>query len=84
MQDERSQPQPPEEISRREWMGKATISIGGVIGLTLAIPTMGALGPDVDPGRPVWTGMDESAWTHSLLFQNVPASPYIRNTRRSD
>jgi menaquinol-cytochrome c reductase iron-sulfur subunit len=55
-------PMQPEELSRREWMGRATITLGGVIGLTLAIPTLAALAPDVDPGEPAWTGMDENAW----------------------
>jgi len=52
----------PEELSRREWMGRATVTLGGVIGLTLAIPTLAALAPDVDPGEPAWTRMDEGAW----------------------
>ena len=38
------------------------MTIGSVIGLTLAIPTAAALIPDVDPGHPTWTGMNEDAW----------------------
>lgn len=72
MQDEREPAQPPEELSRREWMGKATITLGGVIGLTLAIPTLSALAPDVDPGEPSWTGMDESAWKQLQAATDTP------------
>jgi len=61
-----------EELSRREWMGRATITIGGVIGLTLAIPTAAALMPDVDPGRPTWTGMDEDGWKQFLASTDTP------------
>lgn len=60
MPDDRNQS--ASELSRREWMGRATISIGGIIGLTLAAPTAAALMPDVDTGSPTWTGMDESGW----------------------
>ncbi len=61
-----------EELSRREWMGRATISIGGIIGLTLAIPTAAALLPDVDPGRPAWTGMDDTAWKQLQAATDTP------------
>ncbi|HET9394316.1 MAG TPA: ubiquinol-cytochrome c reductase iron-sulfur subunit [Candidatus Rubrimentiphilum sp.] len=52
----------PEEITRRQWMAKATVAISGVIGLTLAIPIIGSLNPDVGAGGAVWTGLDENGW----------------------
>ena len=78
MPDDRGDAQPPEELSRAEWMGKATVTIGGVIGLTLAIPTMAALTPDVDPGRPTWTGMDDGAWRQLQAATDTPVQIDIR------
>lgn len=52
----------PEEISRRTFMAKATIGIGGLIGLGLAIPIVGALLPDVGSGGATWTPLDEAGW----------------------
>jgi len=52
----------PEGISRRQWMAKATIAISGVIGLTLAIPIVGSLLPDVGAGGATWTPLDENTW----------------------
>lgn len=67
-----TQSQAPEELSRREWMGKATITIGGVIGLTLAIPATAALMPDVDPGHPTWIGMDDAGWKQLQAATDTP------------
>jgi len=53
----------PEEITRRQWMAKATIAISGVIGLTLAIPIVGSLLPDVGSGGANWTPLDEKTWS---------------------
>lgn len=52
----------PEEISRRKFMANATITIGGLIGLGLAIPIVGALIPDVGAGGAAWTPLDEAGW----------------------
>jgi Rieske Fe-S protein len=52
----------PEEISRRKFMANATITIGGLIGLGLAIPIVGALIPDVGAGGATWTALDETGW----------------------
>jgi menaquinol-cytochrome c reductase iron-sulfur subunit len=52
----------PEEISRRKFMANATIAIGGVIGLGLAIPIVGALIPDVGSGGASWTPLDAAGW----------------------
>jgi len=52
----------PEEISRRKFMANATITIGGLIGLGLAIPIVGSLIPDVGAGGATWTPLDEAGW----------------------
>lgn len=43
-------------------MANATIAIGGVIGLALAIPIVGSLIPDVGSGGETWTPLDEAGW----------------------
>jgi Rieske Fe-S protein len=52
----------PEEISRRKFMANATITIGGLIGLGLAIPIVGSLIPDVGAGGATWTALDQKGW----------------------
>jgi menaquinol-cytochrome c reductase iron-sulfur subunit len=51
-----------EEVTRRTFMANATIAIGGLIGLGLAIPIVGALIPDVGGGGATWTPLDEAGW----------------------
>lgn len=51
-----------EEITRRTFMANATIAIGGLIGLGLAIPIVGSLIPDVGSGGATWTPLDEAGW----------------------
>ena len=58
-------------------MGRATISIGGIIGLTLAVPTAAALMPEVDTGAPTWTGMDDAGWKE-LQAATAPVQIDIR------
>jgi menaquinol-cytochrome c reductase iron-sulfur subunit len=43
-------------------MANATLTIGGLIGLGLAIPIVGALIPDVGSGGASWTPLDEAGW----------------------
>lgn len=52
----------PEEISRRKFMANATLTIGGLIGLGLAIPIVGSLIPDVGAGGATWTALDDAGW----------------------
>jgi menaquinol-cytochrome c reductase iron-sulfur subunit len=56
------EPQTPEEVSRRTFMANATLTIGGLIGLGLAIPIVGSLIPDVGAGGATWTPLDEAGW----------------------
>lgn len=52
-----------EEITRRKFMANATLTIGGAIGLALAIPIVGSLIPDVGSGGATWTPLDEAGWS---------------------
>ena len=51
-----------EEITRRKFMANATLTIGGLIGLGLAIPIVGSLIPDVGAGGATWTPLDEAGF----------------------
>lgn len=51
-----------EEITRRKFMANATLTIGGLIGLGLAIPIVGSLIPDVGGGGETWTPLDDAGW----------------------
>jgi len=55
-------PGTPEEITRRTFMANATLVVGGVIGLGLAIPILGSLVPDVNAGGAQWAVLDEKGW----------------------
>ena len=63
----------PEEISRRKFMANATLTIGGLIGLGLAIPIVGSLIPDVGAGGATWTPLDEKGWKE--LEASTSAAP---------
>jgi Rieske Fe-S protein len=43
-------------------MANATLTIGGLIGLGLAIPIVGSLIPDVGGGGQAWSPLDEAGW----------------------
>lgn len=47
-------PQSAEEITRRTFMANATISIGGIVGLVLAIPIVGSLLPPKNASAGTW------------------------------
>jgi menaquinol-cytochrome c reductase iron-sulfur subunit len=51
-----------EEITRRTFMANATLTIGGLIGLGLAIPIIGSLVPDIGSGGATWTPLDAAGW----------------------
>ncbi len=51
-----------EEITRRKFMANATLTIGGLIGLGLAIPIVGSLIPDIGGGGAAWTPLDDAGW----------------------
>lgn len=47
-------PGTPEEISRRSFMANATLAIGGLVGLGLAIPIVGSLIPEGASSKGTW------------------------------
>jgi len=55
-------PGTPEEITRRTFMANATLTLGGVIGLGLAIPIVGSLIPNVASGKGSWEPLDDADW----------------------
>ena len=52
----------PEELTRRTFMADATLTLGGIIGLGLAIPMVGALVPSVGAGTGRWAPLDDADW----------------------
>lgn len=66
------EPETNEEISRRTFMARATIGIGGLIGLGLAIPIVGSLIPDTGSGGAAWTPLDEAGWKQLQEATNTP------------
>lgn len=61
-----------DETTRRTFMANATVTLGGIIGLGLAIPIVGALTPKVSAGTETWTGLDESSWKQLQESTNTP------------
>lgn len=49
------EPGTAEEISRRSFMANATLTVGGIIGLGLAIPIIGSLIPQGGSSKGVWS-----------------------------
>jgi menaquinol-cytochrome c reductase iron-sulfur subunit len=47
-------PQSPDEVSRRKFMANATVTIGGVVGLVLAVPIVGSLLPPKNAAAGSW------------------------------
>jgi len=50
----------PDEISRRTFMANATIAIGGVVGVVLAIPIIGSLLPPRNASAGSWAPLSAS------------------------
>ena len=50
-------PGTPQEQSRRQFMAQATIALGGVIGISLAIPLVVSLVPSADASNDAWSGL---------------------------
>ncbi len=55
-------PGTPEEISRRQFMANATLTLSGIIGVTLAIPIVGSLLPQAGAGAGTWSPLDANEW----------------------
>ncbi len=64
-------PGTPEEITRRRFMANATLAIGGVIGLSLAIPIVGSLIPDAN-SKGIWSPLDAKEYA---LLDSATSTP---------
>lgn len=53
-------PDTPEEISRRTFMAKATMTVSGIIGVVLAVPIVGSLIPDANTSKGSWSPLSAS------------------------
>lgn len=66
-------PGTPEEISRRTFMANATLAIGGVVGLVLAVPIVGSLIPQAGSGaKGAWAPLSKDEFTQ---LQSATAKP---------
>ena len=65
-------PGTPEEISRRSFMANATLTIGGIVGLGLAIPILGSLLPSGGGGKGTWEALTADELT---ALQTATAKP---------
>ena len=53
-------PETSEEVSRRTFMANATMTIGGIIGVVLAVPIVGSLLPGGTEGTGSWSPLTKS------------------------
>lgn len=65
-------PGTPEEITRRTFMANATLTLGGIIGLGLAIPIVGSLLPKTGAGSGSWAALDEKGWQELQTATDTP------------
>lgn len=61
-----------EELTRRAFMANATLTLGGVIGLGLAIPLIGATMPTTGAGSGSWSALDEADWKNLQAATDTP------------
>ena len=69
-------PGTPEEQSRRTFLANATLGIGGIIGLTIAIPVVASLIPESllrpDLGKGTWTPLTDEEYKNLQNSTNNP------------
>ena len=65
-------PQTEEEVTRRKFMANATIAIGGVVGLVLAVPIVGSLLPPKNSSAGSWAPLSA---TELDALQKATAKP---------
>ncbi len=54
------QPETPLEVSRRTFMANATMTVGGIIGIVLAVPIVGSLLPAGTEGKGSWSPLTKA------------------------
>jgi menaquinol-cytochrome c reductase iron-sulfur subunit len=65
-------PGTPEEISRRSFMANATLAIGGIVGLGLAIPIVGSLIPEGASSKGAWAPLTADELTSLQAATSKP------------
>ena len=66
------------ELSRRKFMANATVTVGGLMALGLAIPIVGSLLPKTDAGSATWTALDETGWNDLQAATDTPVSIHFK------
>ncbi len=61
-----------EELTRRTFIAKATLTLGGVMGLGLAIPLIGATMPTTGAGAGKWAPLDAAGWKQLQAATDTP------------
>jgi len=61
-----------QEIDRRTFMANATLAIGGIVGLVLAIPIIGSLVPTGGAGEGTWAALDPKEWSQLQTATDKP------------
>ena len=65
-------PGTPEEITRRRFMANASLVIGGVVGLTLAVPIIGSLIPSSKDAKGTWSPLASNEFS---LLDSATSKP---------
>ena len=65
-------PGTPEEITRRSFMANATLTVGGIIGLVLAIPIVGSLIPSGSAAKGTWAPLTADELTSLQAATSKP------------
>jgi Rieske Fe-S protein len=56
-------PETPEDVTRRTFMANAALTIGGIIGLVLAVPIVGSLIPAGGGSKGTWSPLTKDEWS---------------------
>ena len=70
-------PETPEDVSRRTFMANATLTIGGIIGLVLAVPIVSSLIPTGQGTKGTWSPLTTQEWNDLLDFVAPDVPPTV-------
>ena len=65
-------PETPEDVSRRTFMAGATLTVGGIIGLVLAIPIVGSLIPTGEGSKGTWSPLTADEFKQLQTATDTP------------
>ena len=65
-------PETSEEVSRRTFMANATLTIGGIVGLVLAIPIVGGLIPEGAGAKGTWSPLTADEFKQLQVATSKP------------